>query len=141
MDSLRRLKTNEKILQKSVRVASPAPKILFRLEQFIHHFHYLVFAVIVALNCDYELTIFVSCDDTVTRQLRALDIFLALPFANLAGRNFKSLSMLFTLVIHDDRNFIAKHSSVEIVVNQGGLFLPGQSRSHEAKRQNGNEQY
>ena len=41
--------------------------------------------------------------------------------------------MLLVLIIHDDRNLVAKHSSIEIVVNQGRFFLLREGRSREAQ--------
>ncbi len=140
MNLLLGLKVDSSPLPRPFHVAYPAPKILFHLEQFTNYFHYFSFAIIVALNCGYQLPILISGHDTMTRQLRALDIFLAIPFSNLAGGNLNFLAMLFALIIHDDRNFITKHSSIEIVVDQGRFFLLGQSRSHKAQRQKKNEQ-
>lgn len=134
MNLILRLKFGSAPLPRSFHVAYPAAKILFHLEQLTDHFQHFGFAIIVALNCGYQLSILISRHDAVTRQLRALDIFLAIPFSNLAGGNLNVLAMLFALVIHDDRNFITKHSSVEIVVDQGRFFLLGQSRSYKAQR-------
>ena len=50
-----------------------------------------------------------------------------------AAPNRDLLAMLLVLIIHDDRNLVAKHSSIEIVVNQGRFFLLRQGRSREAQ--------
>ena len=113
---------------------------LFLRKQLVDDLDNLVFSVAMTFYRRHKFSVLVSGDNPVACKLGFLDIFLALSFAYLDSRNRNLLSMLLVLVIHDDRNLAAEHSSIEIVIGQGRLLVISKGRGREAKRHQQNQQ-
>jgi len=113
---------------------------LFLLQQRVDNFHNLRLAVVVSLHRGHQFAVLVLGDDSVSGELRLLDLLFALALANFDGGDRNVLPVLLILVIHDDRNLVAEHSSIEIVVGEGSLVFIGEDRGREAEGRQKNQQ-
>ena len=109
-------------------------------QKLVHHLHNLGFPVVVTFNGGDKCSILIPGHDPVGRQLRILDIFPALPGTYLHGRDGNLFPVLLFLVIHDDRNLAAKHSSIEVIVGEGRFLVVGRGRGSEAERDEQDQQ-
>lgn len=90
------------------------------------------FTISVTFNRIDELTTLVLSDYTVPLELSLFDFFFALASSDKDVLEGDFFSLCLFEIIHDDRNFCAKRSSVEVIISERGNFRLSSGLRHKS---------
>ena len=101
-------------------------------EELGHHGINFFLAISVAFDRIDEFTALILSDNTVPLELSLFDFFFALAGSDEDVLEGDFFSLCLFEIIHDDRNFCTKRSSVEVIISERGNFSLSSGLHHRS---------